>query len=437
MSAFTLELTPAHHELVKRAHAFAEDVIRPAAAHYDHLQECPWDVVDQAAQAGFYNALFYSDLISDPTGLSLPLFLEEIFWGCAGIGLTVVLPALALSALNQAGTPEQLARWAPEMFGEPGDIKLAALAVSEPQGGSDVANLQTRARKEGDEWVLDGTKIGIGNGRIADVTIVNAVVDPELGTKGQATFVVATDTPGTTEVRRLEKLGHRASHTAELAFENCRIPADQLLGGEDKLNHKLAKARRGEGSSAALGTLEQTRPMVAAMALGVARAAFEYACEYASEREAFGGPIIENQGVAFPSPTSPTSPTSPPTSTPPACSAGVPRGWPPPACRSPWARARCRSSRPPRSRCAPPSRPCRPAAAGATSPISSWRSGTATRSSTRSSRAPAKSSGWSSTGRCARPGARSTTSCPAPRRAACASASATGRSPASAPAKCS
>jgi acyl-CoA dehydrogenase len=186
------------------------------------------------------------------------------------------------------------------MFGEPGDIKLAALAVSEPQGGSDVANLQTRARRDGDDWVLDGTKIWIGNGGIADVTIVNAVVDPDLGTKGQAMFVVPKGTPGMEQVRRLDKLGHRASHTAELSFTDCRLPGDHLLGGDGKLEHKLDKARRGEGNSAALGTFEQTRPMVAAMALGVARAAFEYACDYASRREAFGGPIIENQGVAFP-----------------------------------------------------------------------------------------------------------------------------------------
>ena len=262
----------------------------PGGGEVRRRRGAPWDIVDRAARDGFYSPLFYADLISDPTGLSLPLFLEEIFWGCAGIGLTVALPALALSALNQAGTPEQLARWAPEMFGEPGDIKLAALAVSEPQGGSDVANLQTRARKDGDSWVLDGEKIWIGNGGIADVTIVNAVVDPELGTKGQAMFVVPKDTPGMEQVRRLRKLGHRASHTAELKFEDCRIPADQLLGGEDKLEHKLEKARRGEGKPAALGTFEQTRPMVAAMALGVARAAFEYACDHARGREAFGGP---------------------------------------------------------------------------------------------------------------------------------------------------
>ncbi|GGF52774.1 acyl-CoA dehydrogenase [Marmoricola endophyticus] len=298
---FELTLTGAQHELVRRAHTFAEDVIRPVSAKYDKLEECPWDIVDEAAGQGFYNALFYADLIADPTGLSLPLFLEEIFWGCAGIGLTIVLPALALSSLNQAGTPDQIAQWAPEMFGTPGDIKLAALAVSEPQGGSDVAHLQTRAVRDGDDWVLDGTKIWIGNGGIADVTIVNAVVDPDLGTKGQALFVVPKNTPGMTQVRKLTKLGHRASHTAELAFEGCRIPGENLLGGVDKLEHKLAKAREGgETRSGALGTFEQTRPMVAAMALGVARAAFEYACQYAAEREAFGGPIIDNQGVAFP-----------------------------------------------------------------------------------------------------------------------------------------
>lgn len=302
--AFDLELTGAHHELVRRAHAFAEDVIRPAAPHYDHIQECPWEIVDKAAGEGFYNPLFYADLIADPTGLSLPLFLEEIFWGCAGIGLTIVLPALALSALNQSGTPEQIARWAPQMFGEPGDIKLAALAVSEPQGGSDVSNLQTRAVRDGSgddaDWVLDGTKIWIGNGGIADVTIVNAVVDPSLGAKGQAMFVVPKGTPGMEQVRRLDKLGHRASHTAELGFTQCRIPADQLLGGSARLERRLERARNGQGRSAALGTFEQTRPMVAAMALGVARASFEYACDYASRREAFGGPILDNQGVSFP-----------------------------------------------------------------------------------------------------------------------------------------
>jgi alkylation response protein AidB-like acyl-CoA dehydrogenase len=203
--------------------------------------------------------------------------------------------------MAQAATPEQLLRWAPECFGEPGDLKLAALAISEPQGGSDVKNLQTTARRDGDDWVLDGHKIWIGNGGIADVHIVNATVDPELGHKGQALFVVPGGTPGLSLVRKLDKLGCRASHTAELKFENCRIPEDQLLGGSEKLEHKLEKARNpdGDGRSSTLGAFEQTRPMVAAQALGIARAALEYARDYAAEREAFGEPILEKQGVSF------------------------------------------------------------------------------------------------------------------------------------------
>ena len=297
---FSLELTPAQHDLIRRVHRFAEEEVRPVAAHYDREEEFPWPVLERAAEEGFYNALFYRDLIADPTGLSLPLFMEELFWGCAGIGLSVVMPALALSAIAQAATPEQLIRWAPECFGESGDLKLAALAISEPEGGSDVAALRTSARKDGDEWVIDGHKMWIGNGGIADVHVVNASVDPELGTRGQALFVVPGGTPGLTMVRKLEKLGCRASHTAELRFENCRVPDDHVLGGSDQLEERLERARSDEGRSATLGAFEQTRPMVAAQALGIARAALEFACEYAGDREAFGESIIEKQGVAFP-----------------------------------------------------------------------------------------------------------------------------------------
>ena len=320
--AFDLSLTPAQLDLVERTHAFARDVVRPVALEYDQRQEFPWPVLEEAAQQGFYNPLFYRDLIGDPTGISLPLFMEELFWGCAGIGLATVMPALALSAIGQAATPEQMLEWAPQCFGEPGALKLAALAISEPQGGSDVRNLQTRARRDGDDWIIDGHKMWIGNGGIADVHVVNAVVDVELGHKGQAMFIVPGGTPGLQLVRKLDKLGCRASHTAELKLDGVRIPMANLLGGPDKLEHKLAKAREQEleaqrrpstpepaeeetegkkrGGSSALGAFEQTRPMVAAQALGIARAALEYASEYAAEREAFGAPIIDNQGVSFP-----------------------------------------------------------------------------------------------------------------------------------------
>ncbi|WP_204080500.1 acyl-CoA dehydrogenase family protein [Mycobacterium riyadhense] len=306
----TFDLTPtaAQHDLARRTHEFAEEVVRPVALEYDQSQEFPWPVLEEAAQRGFYSALFYRDLIGDPTGLSLPMFMEDLFWGCAGIGLAIVMPALALSTIGQAATPEQMLEWAPECFGTPGDLKLAALAISEPEGGSDVRNLRTHARRDGSangDWIIDGHKMWIGNGGIANVHVVNAVVDEELGHRGQALFVVPGGTPGLETVRKLDKLGCRASHTAELRFDNVRIPAANLLGGQEKLEHKLAKARETSGGgkragSATLGTFEQTRPMVAAQAIGIARAALEYATTYATEREAFGAPIIDNQGIAFP-----------------------------------------------------------------------------------------------------------------------------------------
>ena len=307
--ALDLAPTIAQHDLARRAHDFAESVIRPVAADYDRRQEFPWPVLEEAASAGFYSPLFYRDLIGDPTGLSLPMVMEEIFWGCAGIGLAVVMPALALSAIGQAASPEQMLEWAPQCFGTPGDLKLAALAISEPEGGSDVRNLRTTATRDGAgpdaDWIIDGHKMWIGNGGIADVHVVNAVVDQELGHRGQALFVVPGGTPGLEMVRKLDKLGCRASHTAELKFNGVRVPAANLLGGHEKLEHKLARAREAvEGGrhsgSATLGTFEQTRPMVAAQALGIARAALEYVTAYANRREAFGAPIIDNQGIAFP-----------------------------------------------------------------------------------------------------------------------------------------
>src|SRR5262249_35023662 len=160
-----------------------------------------------------------------------------------------------LSAIGQAASPEQMLQWAPECFGAPGDLKLAALAISEPEGGSDVRNLRTRAHRDGSgedaDWIIDGHKMWIGNGGIANVHVANPVVDVgapparggELGHRGQALFIVPGGPPGLELVRKLDKLGCRASHTAELKFNGVRIPAANLLGGQDKLEHKLAKAR--------------------------------------------------------------------------------------------------------------------------------------------------------------------------------------------------
>ena len=142
-------------------------------------------------------------------------------------------------------------RWAPECFGTPGDIKLAALAVTEPSGGSDVRSIQTRARKDGEDWVIDGQKVFIGNGGIADVHVVVATVDPEAGHRGQGVFIVPKGTPGLTMLRKLDKLGCRASHTGEIVFEDCRVPGDQLLGGERAPRGADRQGARGRAGLAA------------------------------------------------------------------------------------------------------------------------------------------------------------------------------------------
>ena len=282
-------------------------MIRPVAADYDARQEFPWPVLEEAAERGFYSPLFYRDLIGDPTGLSLPMFMEELFWGCAGIGLAIVMPALALSAIGQAATPEQMLQWAPECFGSPGDLKLAALAISEPEGGSDVRNLRTTApARDGDDWIIDGHKMWIGNGGIANVHVVNAVVDQELGHRGQALFVVPGGTPGLEMVRKLDKLGCRASHTAELKFNGVRVPGANLLGGQDKLEHKLAQCPRGGRRRQAFRLGDAWAPSSRPGRWSPRRRSESPGPQWNTRpstptaREAFGAPIIDNQGIAFP-----------------------------------------------------------------------------------------------------------------------------------------
>src|ERR1700733_1705258 len=247
--SFSLDLTDEQTSLRDQTHRFARDVIRPVAAEYDQAQEFPWPVLDEAARQGLYGWELYAQLSVDPTGLSLPIVMEELFWGCAGIGLSIVMPALALAAIRQAATNEQLSRWAPQCFGTPGDLKLAALAVTEPSGGSDIRSIQTQARRDGEDWVIDGQKVFIGNGGIADVHVVVATVDPEAGHRGQGVFIVPKGTPGLRMLRKLDKLGCRASHTGELLFEDCRVPGDHLLGGEERLADRIAKGKASEQES--------------------------------------------------------------------------------------------------------------------------------------------------------------------------------------------
>ena len=296
--------SPDHVELQQWLHTFAADVIRPAASEWDEKEEFPWPVVEEAAKVGIYSLDFFATQSFDPTGLGIPIFMEEVFWGDAGIGLSIVGTALAAAGLASNGTPEQLAEWAPEMFGTPGDLKIAAFCSSEPDAGSDVGAMRTRAvyDEATDEWVINGTKTWATNGGLADVHVVTAVVDPDLRTRGQASFIVPPGTKGLSQGQKFHKHGIRASHTAEVVLDNVRVPGRCLLGGKDKLDARLARAREGAksgGGNASMATFERTRPAVGAQAVGIARAAYETALDYAKTREQFGKPIIENQGVAF------------------------------------------------------------------------------------------------------------------------------------------
>jgi len=280
---------------------FAQKEIRPVAPHYDETEEFPWPVLKKAAEIGLYGWDYYQMVAEDETGVLQPALVEELCWGCAGISLGILGTGLPLVALMAQGTPEQIGRFVPEMFGTPADPKVAAFAVTEPGAGSDVSSLRTRAVRDGDDWVLNGQKVFITNGGIAGVHIVVATVDPSLGHRGQASFVIPAGTPGLRQGKKERKLGIRASHTAEVLLDDCRVPGELLLGGQQRLEAKLARARekRPSRSSGALATFEATRPIVGAQAVGIARAAFEFARDYARERVQFGKPIAAQQGIAF------------------------------------------------------------------------------------------------------------------------------------------
>jgi alkylation response protein AidB-like acyl-CoA dehydrogenase len=300
---FSLFLNEEQRELRDWVHGFARDTMRPAASEWDGREETPWPLIQEAAKIGLYGFEFLANCYADPTGLSLCLASEELFWGDAGIAMAIMGTSLAVAAIYGTGTPEQLLAWVPECFGDADNPKVAAFCSTEPEAGSDVAAMRTRARYDeaSDEWVLNGQKAFATNGGIANVHVVTAVVDPALGARGHAAFVVPPGTPGLSGGPKLRKLGLRASHTADVFLDDVRVPGSCLLGGRDALEARLARAREGKRAqgSAAMRTFELTRPTVGAQALGIARAAYEYALEYAKGRVQFGRPIIENQAVAF------------------------------------------------------------------------------------------------------------------------------------------
>jgi acyl-CoA dehydrogenase len=301
---FTLALTQDQKDVREWVHGFAENVMRPAASEWDEKEATPWPIIQEAAKIGLYGFEGLAQFFADPTGLTMPIVNEELFWGDAGIGMAIMGTGLAVAAILGQGTGEQMGEWIPRCFGTPDDVKVAAFCASEPNAGSDVSNSRTTAKFDATtyEWVLNGQKAWATNGGISDVHVVIASVDRELGSRGHAAFIVPmSECKGISQGAKVSKHGLRASHTADVYLDEARIPAGYVLGGKEKLDERLARVREGKKakSQAAMQTFEASRPTVGAQAIGIARAAYEYALEYAKEREQFGRKIIENQSIAF------------------------------------------------------------------------------------------------------------------------------------------
>ena len=265
---------------------FARERLAPFAAEWDRHGTFPADALQELAGLGVWGMVVAEEW--GGAGLdyfSLALAIEEI---AAGDGSTSTIMSvqnsLVCGILNRYGNPAQKERW---LKGAASGALLGCFCLTEPHVGSDAAAIKTSAVQEGDHWVLNGVKQFITSGKHARIAIVFAVTDPAAGRKGISCFCVPTETPGYVVARIEEKLGQHASDTAQIIFENCRIPADCLLGAA------------GDGYRIALSNLEAGRIGIAAQSVGMARAAFEAALKYAQEREAFGKPIIGHQAVSF------------------------------------------------------------------------------------------------------------------------------------------
>ena len=267
------------------AREFAQKEIAPLAAHYDQTSEFPWPIVEKAYEAGLMNP----NVPTEYGGPGLKLFdeiliNEELAWGCAGISASLTINNVAALPLIIAGSEEQKKKYLGRLTG---DRQLMAYAVTEPNAGSDAAAIQTKAERAGDEYILSGTKQFITNASVANFYIVFAVTDRTAKHRGISAFIVERDWPGVTPGRKDDKMGQRASNTAQLIFEDVRVPRENLLGAE------------GDAFKIAMGTLDRSRPGAGILAVGVARRAFEEAVKYATERETFGVPISHHQAIQF------------------------------------------------------------------------------------------------------------------------------------------
>jgi len=287
-------LTKEQEEIRSLAHEFAEKEIRPHADYYDEHEETPWDIMRKAHELGIgANAAFPAQFGGGGVDFVSELIIqEELSWGDAGTAVAIMASGLAGAGIIAMGTEEQKEKYI-GMLCDPKQLRLAAMGLTEPGSGSDSLSLQTTAKKADGGWVLNGTKQFCTNGGIADIQVVFANTDKTLGPAGIGGFVIEKGNPGMRQGRKERKLGVRASHTAQVIMEDCFVPDDAMLGYDR--DGKMT----GPGAVGAMLMLEATRPAIAAGALGIARAAFEYARDYSLEREQFGKPIAKHEAIAF------------------------------------------------------------------------------------------------------------------------------------------
>ncbi len=269
----------------KLAREFATREIAPKAAHHDETGEFPWEICKKAWETGLMN----THIPAEYGGLGLSvvdgcLIAEEMAAACSGIGTALEANTLAEAPVIVGGTDDQKKKWLGMMVNE---FKLAAYCVTEPDAGSDVAGIKTTARKVGNEYVINGSKMWITNGGVADWYFVLVLTDPKRGARGMSAFVVPRDTPGIEVGKKEQNLGQRASDTRGITFHDVVVPESNRIGGE------------GRGFFLAMSAFDHTRPPVAAAAVGVARCAMEHAIRYAKERHAFGVPIARHQSIGF------------------------------------------------------------------------------------------------------------------------------------------
>jgi acyl-CoA dehydrogenase len=278
-------LTDEQNALRDLAHDFAEREIRPKEREYDEHSTHPGEVIAKAHELGLMNV----HIPRAYGGLELGAFEgmligEELCWGCSGIGTAIAAAGLGHGPVIMAGTEEQKQKWLPPLIDE---VVLSSFALTEPNAGSDVSGIQTTAVRHGNDYVLNGSKMFITNAGHASWFTVFASTDKSKGHRGLTAFIVPAGSDGLVIDRHLDKMGQRATDTSAMSFQDVRVPVEDRLGAE------------GEGFKIAMRTLDFTRPGTAIGAVGVARAAFEYAAQYSKERVQFGMPIAMNQGVNF------------------------------------------------------------------------------------------------------------------------------------------